>query len=305
MKNNKYHEPVMVGEVLDYLKLDAPLERRKKYIDATVSTGGYSLEILKKGGEVLGIDFDPEILEVAKKRLEACPTPDNDIGGRFQLTQGNFKDIKKIALENGFKSVNGIVYDLGVSNLQLTSTTRGFSFAEENAPLDMRINKSDLSVKASDLLNGLREDQLEKLFQETLEFHNARRLAKLVIKTREEKPFYSVGDFLLTTKKVFNKKGRLHPATKAFLALRIAVNSELENVKESLPQAISLLGRGGRLVVVSFHSGEDAIVKNIFKKAEAERKVKIITKKPIFPTEEEIEKNAKSRSARLRAIEKI
>lgn len=295
----------MVGEVLDYLKLDAPLDSRKKYIDATVSTGGYSLEILKKGGEVLGIDLDPEMLEVAKKRLEACPTPDNKIGGRFQLVLGNFRDIKKIALDNDFKSVNGIVYDLGVSNLQLTSTTRGFSFADKNAPLDMRISKSDLSVKASDLLNGLREDQLEKLFQETLEFKSARKLAKLIEKTREEKPFDTVGDLLLVTDRVFSKKGRLHPATKAFLALRIAVNTELENVRESLPQAISLSGRGGRLVVVSFHSGEDAIVKNIFKEAEDKKEVKILTKKPVFPTEEEIEKNAKSRSARLRAVEKI
>lgn len=294
----------MVNEVLDYLNLDAPLDSRKKFIDATVSTGGYSLEIYKKGGEVLGIDFDPSVLEVARRRLEACPAPDN-VGGRFQLVTGNFKDIAKIANAHGFKSVDGIVYDLGVSNLQLTSTSRGFSFGNKNAPLDMRINPKVQGVKGADLVNGLREEQLVSLFTQTMDYPVASKLSKLVIKSREEKPFETVGDLLKAVDEVINKKGKLHPATKAFLALRIAVNSELENVKESLPQAISLLGRGGRLVVVSFHSGEDAIVKNVFRSFEQKKEIKVLTKKPIFPTDTEIEKNRKARSARLRAVEKI
>lgn len=297
----------MVHEALYYLGLEAPLkDQAYKAIDATLGGGGYTLKLCETKTRVLGIDADEKMLEIAQERLEdACPASDKNVRGSFKLVHANFIDIDKVAKENGFLEADGVVFDLGVSNIQLTSKTRGFSFSNKKAALDMRIDKSVQKAKASDLLNVLREDQLEEMFGKVLSFQKARKLAKEVVEKRKEKPFQTVGEFLLITNRIFERRGKLHPATKPFLALRMATNSELENLKEAFPKALKVLKKGGRLVVVSFHSGEDEIVKEFFKKVEKDGEAKILTRSPIGPSEVEVNKNPKSRSAKLRAIEKI
>ena len=278
MKDGNYHEPVMVEEVL------AHLNKAKSVIDATLGTGGHSLKLLESGVKILGIEFDPEILEIGKERLNNL----NCI-----MVHGNFKDIDKIAYENGFNKVDGILFDLGVSNLQLMNESRGFSFSNPNAIFDMRIDKENQEVTGAILLNVLRKDQLEKLFSKVLDLSSARWLTKRVLEKRETKPIGTVGDFLDICEGL-RGKARLNPATLPMLAVRIAVNSELENLKEVLPKAYDLLEIGGKLLVISFHSGEEEIVKNFSKEFLG----------PIKPTMEEINRNPKARSAELFVLTK-
>jgi 16S rRNA (cytosine1402-N4)-methyltransferase len=289
----------MVREVLEKLKLTAPLKTQARYIDATLGTAGHSIEIIKRGGIVLGIDADKEMLGVARRRLkQACPSA-------FKLVNANFIKIDEIAQEAGFTKVDGILFDLGVSNLQLTSRIRGFSFGERTTPLDMRLDPKIQAVTGVDLLNSLRRDQLEALLGVVETKFLAKKLAQEIVLRRKSQPIKTVGDFLEVIQKVKRPKGKLHPATKAFLALRLAVNSELENLRMALPKAFGLLRKGGRLVVITFHSGEDSIVKHFFKQVSKNGKARLLTKKPIKPSDEEIKKNPKARSAKLRCLEKI
>ncbi len=293
MKKSNYHESVMVREMTDYLHL----KKGHFYIDATIGTGGHALEIVKKGGRVLGIDLDPKMLEIAKKRLKAA-------GGHFKLVCGNFRDIDEIAKKEGIDEVSGILFDLGVSNIHLKSNAGGFSFSQPEAPLDMRLNPDSQGVTAADLLNGLREDQLTVLFAGVLPFFKAKKLAKMVAVFAEHKKFAAVSDFLEAIKDFRGKPG-LNPATLPFLALRIAVNSELENLVEALPKAFSLLAKGGQLLILSFHSKEEEIIKDFFFSEERSDSGKILTKTAILPQKEEIAKNIKARSAKLWILEKL
>lgn len=307
MRNKTYHEPVMVQEVVKYLGLEAPLktQAQKKIIDATLGTGGYTLNFVKKGASVLAIDMDKKMLEVASERLnEACPTPEDCFGGSFNLVHGNFKDIQKIAISEDFRKVDAIVFDLGVSSPQITSEKMGISFQEPEAPLDMRLNPDTQKVMAKDILNAVGQGELARLFDRTMPKNKARKLAKKIVEAREEKKFETVGDFLEVIKKVVEKRGKIHPATTPFLALRMAVNSELENLEEALPGAFNLLKKGGLLIIVSFHSGEDAIVKEYFNNLEEKGEAKVVTQKPETPSDEESEKNPRSRSAKLRVLKK-
>lgn len=278
MKDNSYHEPVMTDEVL------AHLNKVKSAVDATLGTGGHSLKLLEAGVKVLGIESDPEILKIARKRL-----------AKFNplLVNGNFKDIDRIAKENGFNKVDGVLFDLGVSNLQLMDEARGFSFSNPSALLDMRIDKDTQEVTGATLLNALRKDQLEEMFSRVLDSGSSRWIAKRVIERREITPIKTVGDFLDICEGL-RGKARLNPATLPFLALRIAVNSELENLKEALPKAYDLLEVGGKLLVISFHSGEEEVVKGFSSKFLG----------PIKPTMEEVTNNPKSRSAELFVLTK-
>ena len=264
----------MVREAVEQLHI----KTGSKYIDATLGNGGHTLEITKAGGIVLGIEADPEMLKIAESRL----------GDKAKLVLGNFKNIDTIATENGFDKVSGILFDLGVTNIHLTNDSRGFSFSNPNLQLDMRLNPEGQGVKASDLLNALREDQLIQLFETTLDSGSSRWLARRVIL---ERPIETVGDFLKVCEGLKSKQG-LNPATLPFLAVRISVNSELDNLKEVLPKAYELLESGGRLVVISFHSGEDRLAKE-FMKGEL-----------ILPKGEEISKNPRARSAKMRVYEK-
>lgn len=313
----KLHEPVLKEEVLEALKLKkiAHLKRRPRIIDATLGLGGHTLAIVKAGGNVLGIEADSEMLEIATVELgealgargssgpEACPPRLSRKAGSFKLVHGNFRDIDRLAEGTGFDQVNGIVFDLGVSLDQLASPIRGFSFRNPKAKLDMRIDKSSQAVSAADLLNSLRERELNGLFQRALDRNEARRIAELVVKKRTVSPIETVGDFLDVCKDARPKRTKLHPATRAFLALRMAVNSELPDLNEALPKAFSLLSGGGRLIVISFHSEEDREVKAFFRKMQEQDCARIVGK-PVVAGEEEIEANPRARSAKMRVLEK-
>jgi 16S rRNA (cytosine1402-N4)-methyltransferase len=290
---SKYHESVMVREVVAALHI----KKARNCVDATVGNGGHALEILKSGGKVLGIDLDPRMLEMAEERLKS-----EKLSG-YKLVQGNFINIDRIVEENAWKPVWGILFDLGVTNVHLKDLKRGFSFENPEAQLDMRINPSSQGVKASDLLNVLREDQLRSLFEVTLEKGAARWIAGRVAHFRNKRPIATVGDMLEVTKGLRTGKWGLSEATLPFLALRIAVNSELDNLKEALPKAFGLLEKGGRLVVISFHSKEDGIVKD-FMREKGTLGAKILTAKPISAGEEEINMNRRARSAKMRVLEK-
>jgi len=296
----KFHEPVLLKEIIDYLRA----KRGEKYIDTTVGGGGHTEAILKLGGKILAIDCDPEAIKAARRYLaSACP-PGKHYSWR--LVSGNFKDLFQIAKKERFLSVSGILFDLGVSSHQLEKAERGFSFSLE-APLDMRMDPR-LKVTAADLINGLNKGELNELFARVGQEHYSRRLAEAICRARKLKPIKTTGQLVeiinqaLPTKE--KKKSKLHPATRVFLALRIAVNDELNNLKKALPQALDLLKPKGRLAIISFHSGEDRIVKQFFKGQGKKGKLTIITKKPVQPTTEETEKNPRSRSAKLRVAEK-
>lgn len=287
----RVHESVMVAEVVRELHIGNRLHIKKacKYIDATLGTGGHTLGITQNGGQVLGIEADPEMLAIASKRLKK----EIENGG-CKLVNGNFVDIDKIAREFGFSEVSGIIFDLGVSNIHLTDESRGFSFGNPEAELDMRLNRETQGVKALDLLNMLRNDQLVELFMVTLDPGPSRWLSTKIMAFRQEKPVSKVSDFLEICKGLKSGKKTLNVATLPFLALRIAVNSELDNLKNALPAAYNLLTDGGRLVVITFHSREEEIVKEFFGKKGGY----------ITPSTAEIDKNQRSRSAKMRILQK-
>ena len=292
MESN-YHESVLLGEVVEALHI----EKTRKYIDATVGNGGHTLEILKQGGQVLGIELDPKMLKIAEDRLREADAKN------YKLVNANFTEMDRVAKENGFDPVHGILFDLGVTNLHLKDLERGFSFGNEAAELDMRISPETQGVKAADLLNVLREDQLRELFEVTLNPGAAKWTAGRVIHSRAGKPISTVGDMLEISEGLKTGKTGLNEATLPFLALRIAVNSELANLKEVLPKAFKLLAKGGRLVVISFHSGEDTIVKNFFKEKSKEG-AEIVTFKPVLAGSTETNLNRRARSAKMRVLQK-
>lgn len=288
----KFHTSVLLKEAIDGLEI----EPGEKYIDCTLGGGGHAEEILKRGGIVLGIDCDEEAIDYVGKNLTNLPN-----GTNLKLAKGNFKDLEEIAVKNGFEKVSGILFDLGVSTHQLLTTERGFSFQSDSL-LDMRMDQ-ELAVKAADLVNGLNEGELYELFIKLGEEHHAWAIARALVCERALKSIKTgreLAQIVGGVRGLRNLRGKLHPATKVFQALRIAVNDELNNLKEALPQAWELLEKKGRLVVISFHSLEDRIVKNFFKEQEQKGKLEILTKKPIAPSSEEIMGNQKSRSAKMR-----
>lgn len=268
------HEPVLLDEVIRELHI----KNQGRYIDATLGAGGYTNAILDAGGSVLGIDTDISMLGIARENVR---------NGNAKLVHGNFKDLKKIAEENRFTEIEGVVFDLGVSNIHFSDSERGFSFKNPNASLDMRLDIKSQSIRASDLLNALRQDQLEQIL--------GKKIAEKVVEYRKVGKFDMVGDFLSLFEN--SKKSKIHPATRSMMMLRIAVNSELDNLREVLPQAYELLKPGGKLVVVSFHSLEDGIVKDFMKNYGGSE--------PIRPSDQEVNRNPKSRSAILRVVTKL
>ncbi|KKR71103.1 MAG: Ribosomal RNA small subunit methyltransferase H [Candidatus Woesebacteria bacterium GW2011_GWA2_40_7b] len=289
---NSYHQSVMVGQVVDQLHV----KKGSSYIDATLGTGGHTLEIANKGGMVLGIDADLEMITVAKKRMKGLKN--------IKLVQGNFVTIDKIAKENDFPEVDGVLFDLGVSNIHLKNLERGFSFENPEADLDMRLDPNTQGVKASDLLNVLREDQIEDLFAVTLEPGAAKWITGRVLHSRAAKPISKVSDLLEICEGLKTGKTGLREGTLPFLALRIAVNSELDNLREVLPKAFDLLKPEGRIVVISFHSKEDEIVKEFFKEKNLRLQARLITFSPVRASITEVSVNRRARSAKMRVIEK-
>lgn len=297
---SEFHQPVLLNEVIEGLRV----KKNGKCIDGTVGGCGHALAFLKIDSQILGLDCDPEALNHARESLSAaCPAlRSGGLKASWCLVKANFKDLAKIAQDNGFSQADGVLLDLGVSSYQLNTPNRGFSF-QSDGPLDMRMDP-ELKVTAADLINGLGKNELKKLFQKLGEEKLAGRLAEAVVDARRLKPITTCQQLAEVVLKVKPKKGKIHPATQIFQALRIAVNDELNNLKEVLPQAIEILKPGGRLAVISFHSGEDRIVKNFLREKEEAGEIKIITKKPIVPSEDEARRNPRSRSAKLRIGEK-
>lgn len=293
-----FHQPVMLKEVLAHLNVRA----NRKYIDATVGGGGHASAAIKKGGYLLGMDADPGAVSFTLENLAAKFKNQNS---KFKIVQGNFREINKVAYKNNFAPVAGILFDLGMSTWQIKESGRGFSFLNDE-PLDMRMDPS-LKVTAADLVNGLSRNELIKLLRKYGEEDHSRRIAEAVIKAREEKSITTTQELsqIVEGVKPRRQRDQIHPATQTFQALRIAVNDEINNLKTALPQALELLEPSGRLVVISFHSLEDRVVKNFLKEQESKGLIKILTPKPVRPTEEEIDRNPSARSAKLRAMRKI
>lgn len=286
-----YHISVLLQEVIDGLNI----KPGEKYIDATLGGGGHTKAILQKGGKVLGIDQDSDAISYVREHVSDT---------NLIVTQGNFADIAQIAQHFGFDSVAGILLDLGISSHQIDEGSRGFSFLQE-APLDMRMNRS-LSVTAKDLINGLHKGELIELFTKYGEEHLAKRIAEKIVLVRQAEPIETTGQLAQIVASVYPKGDKkVHPATKVFQSLRIAVNDELHALESVLPQAVHLLKLGGRLAVISFHSLEDRIVKRAFEGYAAKGLGLIITKKPIEPSLAEQEANRRSRSSKLRIFEKL
>lgn len=303
---NNFHIPVLLQETIDYLNI----QKDHKYIDATLGGGGHGIEILKKGGVLLGIDVDQDALEFVKRNWKLEARKWNIKEENLILVNGNFRNIDKIARLakqahlNKFDKVSGILFDLGVSSYQLEKRERGFSFRNEG-PLDMRMSK-DLAVTAKDLINGLTEGELYELFSKLGEEHRALAISRAIVRTRRIKPIETTKELSQVVENVYGRvKHNIHPATKVFQALRIAVNDELNALKEALEKAVGLLENGGNLAVISFHSLEDRIVKNSFLEFEKMNLGKIITKKPQISKADEIKRNIRARSAKLRVFKKI
>uniref|UniRef100_A0A831YZI3 Ribosomal RNA small subunit methyltransferase H n=1 Tax=candidate division WWE3 bacterium TaxID=2053526 RepID=A0A831YZI3_UNCKA len=291
------HKPVLLEEALDFLKV----EKGKRFIDATVGEGGQASAISQRGGIVLGIDRDPEILKEATSYLSDL----GYLGKNVWLAQGNFRDIDQIAKEHGFTEADGILMDLGISSWHLKESGRGFSF-QKDEPLDMREDPG-LTVTAADLVNGLTKNELEKLFQKFGEEKRAAQLASAIVRARSLKPFRTTGELVEVVEGIQGIQGhrkKIHPATRIFQALRIAVNDEIENLRSALPRAFKVLKTGGRLVVLSFHSLEDREVKNFFQQMEANRRGAALTKKPFRPSAAEVFRNPQARSVKMRVLEK-
>jgi len=267
------------------------------YVDATIGLGGHSENILRligPDGKLIGIDRDDEALKVSENRLS---------DRRVALKRGNFSDMEGLLYPDGISEIDGILFDLGVSMLQLKNPERGFSFVSDKR-LDMRMDKR-LKVSAWEVVNRYNEKELGKILRELGEEWLSRKIAKAIVSLRSKKPIDTCSELSKIVEGVYGGRGRTHPATKTFQALRIEVNRELEQLSAGLDVSLRLLKKGGRLCVISYHSLEDRIVKNFMANNSKEGLLRIITKKPKTPCPEEIMLNPSSRSAKLRAAERI
>jgi 16S rRNA (cytosine1402-N4)-methyltransferase len=308
---NYTHKPVLYQEVLAALR---PAQG-KRFIDGTIGGGGHAWGILAASspdGQLLGMDADPAALQVARERLAA-------FGSRITLMRCNFVRLEQAAKQSGFYPVHGVLFDLGFSSMQLSDAARGFSF-QRDGPLDMRMDPN-LTETASNLVNDLPVKKLADLIWRYGEERHARRIARAIVTARP----------LMTTKELAqvvtravgrraSRRKQIHPATRTFQALRIAVNDELGALEAVLPQAVHVLAPGGRLAIISFHSLEDRLVKTFFRResqdclcppkmpacsCEHQASVRIVTRRPMVPSDAEKTRNPRSRSARLRVAEKL
>lgn len=302
------HTPVLLRETLEALAV----QPGGRYIDCTVGAGGHAAAILdhsSPGGQLLGIDADPEAIKVARARLEAY-------SGSCLLVNENFVNLEAIGIKYDFSPVHGILIDLGLSSLQLASSERGFSF-QHDGPLDMRISP-DQKITAAGIINTSSESELAHIIRTYGEESYSRRIARHIV---QERPIETTLELVRIIEQAIGKKrDKIHPATKTFQALRIAVNQELEHLETALKQAMNLIGFKGRLVVISYHSLEDRIVKRFMQQESTDcicpprtpvcicghtARLRLITRKVISPSSTEIQLNPRSRSAKLRVAERI
>jgi len=286
------HQPVLLTEVLELLVTD----KHGRYVDCTLGMGGHTaalLQALSPSGKVLSLDADPEAVAIAGNRLSAYK-------GAVTIVRSNFRDVGAVMDHQGFAPAAGALLDLGLSSYQLDKGTRGLSFSTE-APLDMRLDPAQ-SVTAADILNEWPEEDLEKMLEEAGE-RNARRLARAIGTRRSQFPFKTTRD-LNDIAARYAGRGRLDPATLLFMALRMAVNKDLENLSEALAALKTRILPGGRIGVISFQSLEDRVVKQTFRAWKQEGGWTIITPKPLIPSPEETAQNPRARSAKLRVVER-
>jgi 16S rRNA (cytosine1402-N4)-methyltransferase len=300
MQIEKLHVPVMLEEVLEFLN---PLPG-SVIVDATLGTGGHALEILRRitpGGRLVGIDRDENSLAICKERLA-------EFKDSVDFIHANFADLDQVLEKLGIKEIDGIIFDLGISSYQLADAGRGFSFQEEG-PLDMRLDKSSY-ISAYDLVNNLNENEISQMLwnfgQER--WHN--RIAHLLVQERRNEP-------ISTTKQLANlvmraiphryrrSYYRIHPATRTFQAVRIAVNRELEILESTVKKAVDILRKPARICVISFHSLEDRVIKHTFRALKADGLINIVTAKPLTPGPRELEANPSSRSSKFRVAERV
>jgi 16S rRNA (cytosine1402-N4)-methyltransferase len=302
------HQPVLYHQVLEAL---APVSGGD-YLDGTLGAGGHAEGILKVSaprGRLLGLDLDPEALAIARQRLLIYED-------RVILKHAGYHQASQILINLGWHKLDGILLDLGVSSMQIDQPGRGFSF-QEDGPLDMRFDQGE-GITAAELINTLGHDKLAKILREYGEERFANRIASAIIKARPIQTTSALAALIKTTVPDYEKN--LHPATRTFQALRIATNQELSNLSLALPSLINFLAPGGRIAIISFHSLEDRIVKQFFKTESSDcicppekpvctcdhrASIRILTRRPIRPTEQEIFNNPRARSARLRIAEKV
>lgn len=287
------HTPVLLQELVE--RLDP--RRGSIIVDATFGFGGHAREVSKKigkRGKLIGFERDEDIvLRVKHDVLENNITLIND----------NFTNLKKNLDRLGIDKVDGVYFDLGISTFHYHGSGRGFSFSKDE-PLDMRLDK-DSAVSARDLINGLSKDELANLFYNLSQEYRSRQIAAEIVKYRRRRKIETSKELADIISRTTPRHGRIHPATKVFQALRIAVNNEIDNLSEGLNQAVKVLNKDGKLLVITFHSGEDRVVKNFLKDAARAGEVEILTKKPLQPTRQECINNPPSRSAKLRVARRV
>ena len=290
------HVPVLLNEVLEYLKPSPG----QKIVDATFNGGGHSVAILeriKPEGKILGIELDTELFNKTKERFSGIK--------EIVLVNDNYRNLKQLSKENGFLKANGIIFDLGLSSWHLSESKRGFSFMRDE-PLDMRYWQKE-ELTAREIINQWPTSTIEKVLKEYGEEKFAKPISKTIVEARKKKPIISTFQLIEVIRNAvpfwYRHGRRLHFATKTFQALRIAVNDELGNLESAVKELPDVLKSGGRVLMISFHSLEDRIIKNSFRGLKESGAAQIITKKPVRPSVEEVIRNPRSRSAKLRIIE--
>ncbi len=292
------HSPVMYKEVLAMLNLKDGLV----VVDATLGMGGHALGIAEKvapHGKLIGFDKDAESLEVAKESLKK-------FSKNCIFVQDDFRNLDKVLEDKGISGVDAFIFDLGISSYQLDDAERGFGFRNEG-PLDMRMDRKSF-ISAYDLLNNLTEEEISSILWRFGQERFSRRIARVVVTARQRSPVSStreLADLVVRAMPKGMRHQRIHPATRTFQALRIAVNRELEALDEALKKAVPLLNKGGRICVISFHSLEDKIVKENFRELAKSGDFSLVFKKVLRPSEEEVRDNPRSRSAKMRVIERV
>jgi len=294
MEEHYTHDSVLLQEVVDLLVTD----RDGVYLDGTVGLGGHAeaiLQTLSAQGKLLGTDMDPEALERSTERLMP-------FAGRSRLVRDNFRNLGQVLDAEGVSLLSGALFDLGVSSLQLDKASRGFALRLEG-PLDMRLDPAS-KLTAARICNEWPAEQIELLLREYGEERAAKRIARLIVDCRKQTPFASTLQLAELIEKRLPRQGKIHPATKTFMALRIAVNQELENLTRGIESVVARIAPGGRIAVISFHSLEDRIVKNLFRSLAEHGDVRPITASPVSPGEDELGRNPRARSSKLRVVER-
>ncbi|HHW17687.1 MAG TPA: 16S rRNA (cytosine(1402)-N(4))-methyltransferase RsmH [Firmicutes bacterium] len=298
MNSLRFHEPVMVEKVLSY----ALGIRMNVFVDCTLGDGGHTLEILRATRDtlVIGIDIDREAVAAARERLTSSGFP-----GRAVVLREDYRNLPHVLARLGVPRIDAAIFDLGVSSRHLDDPQRGFTY-KGDAPLDMRMNP-DSPKTARDIIMNSSEAELERIIREYGEERFSQKIARAIVERRSVKPIETASDLVEVILKAIPGRfrgGRLHPARRTFQALRIATNDEISKLGNSLQNAFYLLNPGGKLMVISYHSLEDRVVKGLFRELEKTGNARVLTKKPDRPSEAEVARNPRSRSAKMRVIER-